>query len=69
VGMIDVVSFNTLIKAHLMKQHFGKARATIDEMKRQGVQPNRVTFNELINAMVTKGGESERSRIGKQSRK
>jgi len=63
VGMIDVVSFNTLIKAHLMKQHFGKARATIDEMKRQGVQPNRVTFNELINAMVTKGGESERSRI------
>lgn len=63
VGMVDVVSFNTLIKAHLMKQNFTRARGVIDQMKSQGVQPNRVTFNELINAMVTKGGEAERSRI------
>jgi pentatricopeptide repeat protein len=62
-GMVDVVSFNTLIKAHLIHQNFTKARAVIDQMKAQGVQPNRVTFNELINAMVTKGGEAERARI------
>jgi len=63
VGMIDVVSFNTLIKAHLISQNFVKARGVIDQMKAEGVQPNRVTFNELINAMVTKGGEVERCRI------
>jgi len=63
VSMVDVVSFNTLIKAHLLGQNFSKARAVIDQMKAQGVHPNRVTFNELINAMVTKGGEAERARI------
>jgi len=62
-AMVDVVSFNTLIKAHLMNHNFVRARGVIDQMKSQGVQPNRVTFNELINAMVTKGGEVERARI------
>lgn len=60
-GMADVVSFNTLIKAHLMNDHFDKARSMMEEMKKEGLQPNRVTFNELINAMVTKGGAARRS--------
>lgn len=60
-GMADVVSFNTLIKAHLMNDHFDKARAMMEEMKKEGLQPNRVTFNELINALVTKGGHARRS--------
>mmetsp|Transcript_96432 Transcript_96432/g.176589 ORF Transcript_96432/g.176589 Transcript_96432/m.176589 type:complete len:1096 (+) Transcript_96432:146-3433(+) len=59
-GMADVVSFNTLIKAHLMYENFDKARSVMEEMKKEGLQPNRVTFNELINAMVTKGGQARR---------
>merc|ERR1719231_1207308 len=61
--MIDVVSFNTLIKAHLQLGNFAKAHALIDEMKQKGLQPNEVTYNELINAMVTIGGEKSRSDV------
>eukprot|EP00928_Gymnodinium_smaydae_P072521 TRINITY_DN55872_c0_g1_i1.p1 TRINITY_DN55872_c0_g1~~TRINITY_DN55872_c0_g1_i1.p1 ORF type:complete len:1146 (+),score=317.10 TRINITY_DN55872_c0_g1_i1:158-3439(+) len=56
VGLADVVSYNTLIKAHLAGNHFNKARSLMEEMTKNGMQPNRVTFNELINAVVTKGG-------------
>jgi len=59
-GMLDVVSFNTMIKAHLQTGNFDKARSLMSEMAKQGLQPNRVTFNELINALVSKGSESRR---------
>jgi len=52
VKMADVVSYNTLIKFHLQRQQFSKARGLMDEMKTEGLQPNRVTFNELLNAMI-----------------
>merc|ERR1719181_1068503 len=54
-GMTDVVSFNTLIKSHLQSGNFDKARRLMEEMKKEGMQPNRVTFNELMNAMSAKG--------------
>merc|ERR1719183_234489 len=59
-SMTDVVSFNTLIKAHLQVGNFDKARCLMEEMKKEALRPNRVTFNELINAMVTKGGDERR---------
>merc|ERR1719337_35336 len=61
-GMIVIVSFNTLIKAHLQNGHFSKARQLMEEMKKRDLRPNRVTFNELINAMVSrgKGGDGHR---------
>jgi len=59
VGMSDVVSFNTLIKAHLMYNNFKKAWHLIEVMKQEGLQPNRVTFNELINGLITQGGASK----------
>lgn len=55
--MADVVTFNTLIKAYLLNGNFGKARSLMEEMKKHGLQPNRVTFNELINATVSRSGE------------
>jgi len=58
LGMADVVSYNTLIKAHLQTGNFEKARCLMAEMTKEKLQPNRVTFNELINAMVSKGGDS-----------
>jgi len=63
VGMIDVVSYNTLIKAHLQTGSFDKARCLMSDMTKEGLQPNRVTFNELINAMVSKGGDSCRKQM------
>jgi len=62
-GMADVVSFNTLIKAHLQNKNFAKARSLMEEIKEAGLQPNRVTFNELINALVIKGGQSQRGQM------
>merc|ERR1719163_410014 len=41
-GLADVISFNTLIKAYLMHGNVGKARGVMDEMKKLGLQPNRV---------------------------
>merc|ERR1719355_327109 len=38
-----------------MKNGIKKAHDLIEEMRRLGLQPNRVTFNELINAMVASG--------------
>eukprot|EP00427_Karlodinium_veneficum_P016583 CAMPEP_0169128186 /NCGR_PEP_ID=MMETSP1015-20121227/36424_1 /TAXON_ID=342587 /ORGANISM="Karlodinium micrum, Strain CCMP2283" /LENGTH=1081 /DNA_ID=CAMNT_0009192053 /DNA_START=55 /DNA_END=3297 /DNA_ORIENTATION=+ len=57
--MIDVVSFNTLIKAHLMSHKLDKARSLMQEMKELGLQPNRVTYNELINGIVASNGRKE----------
>jgi pentatricopeptide repeat protein len=62
-GMTDVVSFNTLIKAHLQTGNFDKARLLMVAMTKEGLQPNRVTFNELINALVSKGGDSSRKQM------
>jgi len=55
-GMADVVSFNTLIKAYLQRNKLDKARRLMEDMKQAGLQPNRVTYNELINASVAVGG-------------
>merc|ERR1719247_3132017 len=35
----------------------------MDDLRKAGLEPNRVTFNELINALVTKGGESRRKQM------
>jgi len=61
--MTDVVSFNTLIKAHLQKGSFDKVRLLMETMTREGLKPNHVTFNELINAMASKGGEAQRKQM------
>jgi pentatricopeptide repeat protein len=58
-GMIDVASYNTLLKAHLVSGDIHKARSVVRDMKSSGMQPNRVTFNEFVNAVVTHGGSSK----------
>jgi len=63
--MTDVVSFNTLIKAHLQSGSFEKARQLMKLMKEQGVQPNQVTYNELMNAIagMSKSGDARRQQM------
>jgi len=62
-GMSDVVSYNTLIKAHLQNNNFNKAWSFLEEIKKEGLTPNRVTFNELINALASKGGQGQRKQM------
>jgi len=51
-GLVDVVSYNTLLKAHLRGGQLAKARAMLDEMSAAGIKANQVTYNEMLNAMV-----------------
>lgn len=64
-GFVDVVSYNTMIKAYLQIEDFAKAKSLVSEMKVGGLQPNRVTFNELVNGLVSKdaGNVLRRSEI------
>merc|ERR1719265_643290 len=57
----DVVSYNTLLKAHLLKGNFQRAKLVVEDMKKADIKPNRVTFNELLNAVVrSKNPEHQR---------
>merc|ERR1740133_592073 len=62
-GMADVVSFNILIKAHLQTGNFDKVRCLMAEMTKEGFAPNGVTFNELINALGSMGGDACRKQM------
>mmetsp|Transcript_102450 Transcript_102450/g.208563 ORF Transcript_102450/g.208563 Transcript_102450/m.208563 type:complete len:955 (+) Transcript_102450:134-2998(+) len=50
--LADVVTYNTIIKAHLQSGDFKRARSAMDTMLSSGLQPNAVTFNEFIDAAV-----------------
>jgi|EP00927_Polykrikos_kofoidii_P041288 pentatricopeptide repeat protein len=68
-GMVDVASYNTLIKAHLAEGSFDTARSLVKDMQREGIQANRVTYNELLNASVMeatragRGGRAANKRV------
>lgn len=62
-GFADVVSYNTMIKAYLQHQSYEKAKSLVEEMRAAGLQPNRVTFNELVNGLVSQGVGKKRSEI------
>mmetsp|Transcript_29286 Transcript_29286/g.77388 ORF Transcript_29286/g.77388 Transcript_29286/m.77388 type:complete len:1025 (+) Transcript_29286:162-3236(+) len=54
-GMADVVTYNTIIKAHLQIGDAKRARACVDHMRNNaGLAPNVVTYNELIDALIKK---------------
>merc|ERR1719298_52837 len=51
--MMDVVSYNTLLKAYLKQGQIVKARKLLSEMAESDIQANQVTYNEMLNALVT----------------
>merc|ERR1719214_58996 len=53
LGFVDVVSYNTLLKAYLKNGQISKARALLAEMSENDIQANQVTYNEMLNALVT----------------
>merc|ERR1719253_2545658 len=52
LGLVDVVSYNTLLKAYLTTGQIAKARKMLAEMGENGVKANQVTYNEMLNALV-----------------
>merc|ERR1719463_944498 len=53
LGLVDVVSYNTLMKAYLKTGQIHKARAMLAEMSESDIQANQVTYNEMLNALVS----------------
>jgi len=68
-GMVDTVSYNILMKAFMVNKDLDKARDIVRQMKEAGFQPNCVTFNELINSVVSGGGsQTETWKVVKEMR-
>merc|ERR1719395_235796 len=53
LGFVDVVGYNTLLKAYLKIGQISKARTLLAEMSENNIQANQVTYNEMLNALVT----------------
>jgi pentatricopeptide repeat protein len=54
-GLVDVVSFNTMMKGHLMFGDMKAAESLIVEMVEAGLTANRITYHALLNARVQNG--------------
>merc|ERR1719159_227128 len=54
-NVIDVVSFNIMLKMHLRAKKHDEAQLLLTQMRAHGLQPNKITYNELINAKVEVG--------------
>jgi len=52
LNFVDVVSYNTILKAHLALGRFQEAHALLNEMTERGLPANKVTYNEFLNALV-----------------
>merc|ERR1719313_2671044 len=52
LGFVDVVSYNTLLKAYLKQGQIVKARKLLTEMSENNIEANQVTYNEMLNALV-----------------
>merc|ERR1719450_1157567 len=52
LNFVDVVGYNTVLKAYLAKGCTKEAHALLKEMVSRGLQANKVTFNELLHAKV-----------------
>merc|ERR1719379_2997888 len=52
LGFADVVSYNTVLKAHLALGRFPEAQELLREMAQNGQPANSVTYNEFLSACV-----------------
>ncbi|CAK0850343.1 unnamed protein product [Prorocentrum cordatum] len=55
-GVADVITSNTIIKAHLHNGSVSEARTALAEMRAMGLEPNVVTYNEFLDAAVGSTG-------------
>merc|ERR1719487_1682291 len=50
--LVDIVSYNTVLKAYLRQSKTSKAQDLLKEMNNAGLKASQVTYHELLNAMV-----------------
>jgi len=50
--VVDVVSYNTVIKGHAQKGDMKKALAALERMSANGLRPNMITFNTTMDSAV-----------------
>lgn len=62
-SLADVVSYNTIMKGHLMSHDTGSAEQVFMQMHQAGLTASRVTNHGLLNAMVSKGDRTGAWRI------
>jgi len=55
-GHLDVITYNTLIKGYCYASDLKTAKACFDDMAQDGIQPNDISFNCLLNACVHASG-------------
>lgn len=60
---LDVVSFNTVIKAYCKMGNLDSAVLVLDEMQSKGVEPDLITFNTLLNVFYGNGKFADGERI------
>merc|ERR1719375_834694 len=56
-GVFDIVSFNIMLKMYLREGKNTAAQELLQEMRNHGLQPNKITYNELINTKVEAGDQ------------
>jgi pentatricopeptide repeat protein len=54
--LLDVVSFNTLLKGYTKLPNYSKAEAVLEQMQKIGVQPNLISFNTAMDCAVRSVG-------------
>jgi len=57
-GATDVDTYNTMIRAYLQLGDLQHARSLVRTMRSAGLMPTCATFNELIDALKSKGGKA-----------
>ncbi|OMO54147.1 hypothetical protein CCACVL1_28018 [Corchorus capsularis] len=51
----NLVSYNTVIKAHCEMKSFASALSMVDEMEKKGIEPDVITFNTLLDGLYRNG--------------
>jgi len=54
-GLMDIISFNTLLKGYCMRGDSKSATATMADLEKHGLKPNDVSYNCMINLAASAG--------------
>mmetsp|Transcript_89631 Transcript_89631/g.159154 ORF Transcript_89631/g.159154 Transcript_89631/m.159154 type:complete len:1023 (-) Transcript_89631:143-3211(-) len=55
LNMVDIITYNTLLKGFCSKGDFSGAKKVLQEIQDAGMKPNDVSYNSLINTAVSSG--------------
>eukprot|EP00443_Scrippsiella_acuminata_P090331 CAMPEP_0115553500 /NCGR_PEP_ID=MMETSP0271-20121206/96809_1 /TAXON_ID=71861 /ORGANISM="Scrippsiella trochoidea, Strain CCMP3099" /LENGTH=587 /DNA_ID=CAMNT_0002987195 /DNA_START=146 /DNA_END=1906 /DNA_ORIENTATION=+ len=62
-GVVNLITFNTLIKGYGAKGDFVGARSVLREMEDAGIKPDSASYNSLMGAMVSAGNLAQSLKV------